>query len=53
VIFVLNPEKNFTQTRLVVVEKNVKTMHFDFEKTTSMSRRLCYSNNELKASFRL
>jgi len=44
----VNPEKNLAQIRLVV-EKNAKTTHFNYETMTSPSRRLeGYSNYQLK-----
>jgi len=46
--FLLNPEINLAQIRLVVFEKNAKKRTSLFKKMTSPSRRLGYSNNQLK-----
>jgi len=45
--FLLNPGKNLTQIRLVVLEKNA---HFNSKNdvTEPKARRLGYSNNQLK-----
>jgi len=45
--FAVNPEKNLAQSRLIAFEKNAKTTNFNFEKMTSPSRRLGYSNNQI------
>jgi len=51
--FLLNPKKNFPQIRLVVFvfEKNAKNAPViqKNDVTVSKSRRLAYSNNQLKA----
>jgi len=49
--FLLNPEKNLTQIRLVVFEKNVKnaTLSPKNDVTEPKFRRPGYSNNQLKS----
>jgi len=52
-VFLLNAEKKLDQIRFTVFEKNAKTSKFNSEKMTLPSRRLGYSNNQLKTVNRL